>query len=232
MASVRTPFFILAALTMLLIVAFELSTLTFLTNTVSPEETVRGLGGPYLALLDGILLYSVLLMSIGHFRLKDLTARIASVVTLILSFFGVIGSFFMILAAFFLIILMLGLLLAVPFGTLAYFAAYADFPKNAAVAALSFVMILKLLFLVLLALAHPGYLKNRGLVIMIGLSLLATWLTSFLIALPPGFLSSITDAVGALITAIIGFIRLVMMFIMSIGAVYRALKFSPPGREV
>jgi len=67
---------------------------------------------------------------------------------------------------------------------------------------------------------------------LVALSLLATWLTSFLIALPPGFLSSITDAVGALITAIIAFIGLIMMFVMSIIAVYRSLKFSSPGREV
>jgi len=221
MGSVRIPFFILAAVTMVLIVAFELSTMAFLRNAVSAGESAPGLGGPYLALVDGILLYSVILMSLGHFRFKALTARIASVVTLILSFLGIIGSFLMILAAFFFIILMVGLLLAVPFGTLAYFAAFGSFPKTTALAALSFIMMLKLFFLVMLALAHPGYLKNKGLIVLVALSLLATWLTSFLIALPPGFLSSITDAVGALITAIIAFIGLIMMFVTSIIAVYR-----------
>jgi hypothetical protein len=232
MASARVPFFILAVLTMFLIVAFELSTLAFLRNVVSDAETVRGLGAPYLALLDGILLYSFILASLGHFPMKHVTARIGAVAALILSFFGIIGSFLLILAAFFAILLMLGLLLAVPFGTLAYLAAYADFPKSTAVGALSFIMLLKLVFLLLLALTHLGYLKMKGLLLLVGLSLLATWLTSFLIALPPGFLASITDAVGALITAIIAFIWLIVTFISSIVAVYRSAKFSSPGREV
>lgn len=232
MGKVRIPFFILAALTMVLIVAFELSTMAFLRSAAGLGESIPGLGGPYLVLLDGILLYSVILMSLGHFRFKALTARIGSVVTLILSFLGAIGSFFLILGAFGLIILMVGLLLAPPFGTIAYFATYAKFPKTEAIAALSFAMMLKMFFLFMLALAHSGYLKNKGLVILVGLSLLSTWLTSFLIALPPGFLSSITDAVGALVTAVIAFIWLIMIFIMSIVAVLRALRFSSPNKEL
>src|SRR5690606_18899358 len=118
-----------------------------------------------------------------------------AVTTLILSLLGTIGAFFLILAAFFAILLMLGLLFAAPFGTLAYLAAYASFPKGTALAALSFIMLLKLFFVVMLTLTHPGYLNNKGLVMLVALSLLATWLTSLLIALPPGFLASITDAV-------------------------------------
>lgn len=230
MANIRPLFFVLAALTILLVVVFELSTIAFLRNTVG--DSAPGLGGPYLALLDGIILYTIILMAIGHFDFKAQTARIASVVTLILSFIGVFGALLMIIAAFVAIFLMLGLLLAAPFGTIAYFATYADFPKGVAVGALSFIMVLKLFFLVMLALTDLGYLKNKGLVILVALSLLATWLTSFLIALPPGFLSSITDAVGALITAVIAFVVLIVMFIMSIVAVYRSLKFSSPGREI
>lgn len=232
MARVQTFFFVLATLTMALIVAFELSTMAFLRGAAGVEESMPGLGGAYLALLDGILLYSVILMSIGHFRFKALTARVTSAVTLVLSVLGAIGTLLLIIAAFTLIMLMLGLLLAAPFGTIAYFAAYAQFPKNEAVAALSFVIVLKLFFLVMLALTHPGYLQNKGLVIMIGLSLFATWLTSLLIALPPSFLSSITDAVGALITAVIAFVVLILIFITSIVAVVKSLRFRAPGREV
>jgi hypothetical protein len=231
MKSTRTLFFVLAALAIVLVVGFEVSTLAFLSTGNNPKS-VRGMGGPYLALLDGLLLYSIFWMAVGHFELKALTARISSVVTLIASLFGAIGVFAAILAAFGLIVLMIGMFMAAPWGTLAYFIAFAGFPKSEAVAALTFIMVLKLAFLVLLALSDLGYLKNKGLLILVGLSLLATWLTSFLISLPPSFLASITDAVGALITAIISFVWLIVIFVMSIVAVIKALKVRAPGREV
>lgn len=237
MTGVRIFFFVLAAVAMVLIVAFELSTMAFLRNAAGTGESAPGLGGPYLALLDGILLYSVIRMGVDQLRirklrLKSVIARIFAVLTLIASFFGAFGAFLLILFAFFAIVSMVGLLLAAPFGTIAYFAAFADFPKTTAVAALSFIIVLKVFFLVMLALADRGYLNNKGLLTMVGLSLLATWLTSFLIAMPPGFLASITDAVGALITAIIAFVMLILIFITSIIAIARAMGVRSPGREV
>lgn len=227
----RTLFFVLAALAIVLVVAFELATLTFVRN-VAGGESVRGLGGPYLALLDGILLYLVVLIGIQYLPFKAITARVSSVVTLILSFIALVVTIVLIGIAFGLLLLMLGLLMAVPFGTLAYLAGFADFPRSEAIAALTFVMLLKLFFLVMLALTDIGYLKNKGLMFLVGLSLLATWLTSVLIAWPPPFLSSITDAVAALITAIIALVMLVLIFIMSIVGVVRALRVRPAPRQV
>ncbi len=231
MGAIRLPFFAFATLTIVLVIAFELSTMAFLRSAANIEGSTPGIGGPYLALIDGIILYALALMWISMGPAKAVTARLQSIVSLILTFFGALGALLLIFIAFGIIILMIGLLLAVPFGTIAYFAAYADFPKSEAVSALTLILTLKLVFLVLLFLAHQGFMKNMGLMILIGLSLLATWLTSFLIALPPGFLASITDAVGALITAIIAFIRLVMMFFASLIGVITALKFSAPGKE-
>lgn len=232
MASVRTPFFVLAVLTMTLVVAFELATLAFLRTAVVGDESAPGLGGPYLALLDGILLWTTLVFTMGYFPLKEVTSRVATIIGLILAFFGMIGAFFMILFSFTALMLMVGLLLAAPFGTIAYLAAFGDFPKSEAVAALSFIMLLKLLFLVFLALTDLGYLKAKGLMILLGISILATWLTSFLIALPPSFLSAITDTVGALITSVIGFVWLIVIFIFAIVGVFKALFIRGADREV
>lgn len=231
MGGIRLPFFVIASIIITLAIAFELSTMAFLRSEAGVEGATPGLGGPYLALIDGIILYSVILMWISMAPGKAMTARLQSVVTLFLSFFGALGSFILIFIAFGLILLMIGLLLAVPFGTLAYLAAYAGFPKSIAVSALTFVMTLKLAFLILLFLAHQGFMKNLGLMIMIALSLLTTWLTSFLISLPPAFLASITDAVAALITAVIALIRLVMLFIASLIGIITALSFNTPGKE-
>jgi hypothetical protein len=232
MGNLRLPFFVLAVLTMVLVVAFELATLAVLRSAAGAGESPPGLGGPYLALLDGLLLYFVIVASFGYFGFKALTARVVAVASLILSFVGVIGSILLIVAAFLAIVLMLGLLFAAPFGTLAYFAVYADFPKEKAVAALSFIMLLKVFFLFMLAFTHPGYLKNKWLVLLIGVSMLATWLTSLLIAWPPGILASITDAVGALVTAVIGCLWLIATFIASIVAIVRVLRFRASPREV
>ncbi len=231
MIGVRTLLFVLAALAMVLVVGFEVSTLA-LIKTGNDSRSAPGLGGPYLALLDGILLYSVIWMAVGHFRLKGLTSRVFSVVTLFVSLFGALGALLAILVAFELIMLMIGMFLAAPWGTIAYFVAFGRFPASAAIAALTLIMVLKLAFLVMLVLADRGYLQNKGLLILVALSLLATWLTSFLIALPPSFLASITDAVGGLITAIISFVWLIVIFVMSIIAVIKALKGRAPGREV
>lgn len=228
----RIPFFVLAVLSMALVVAVELATLAFLRNAADTPESLPGLGGPYLVLLDGILFYFVIVASLGYFRFKALAARIVAVATLILSLLGVVGSVLMIVAAVLAIMLMLGLLFATPFGTLAYLDLFANFPKQPALNALSLIMLLKVFFLLMLALTHPGYLKNKWLVILVGLSMLATWLTSTLIAWPPTFLSSITDAVGALITAVIALVWLIATLIASIVGIVKVLRFRSPGREV
>lgn len=230
--NVRIPFFILAVLSMVLVVAVELATLALLRNAAGTPESLPGLGGPYLVLLDGILLYFVIVTSLGYFRFKAQVAEAAAIASLILSLIGVVVSLLLIVAAFLAIMLMLGLLFAAPFGTLAYLDLFANFPKQRAIAALSFILLLKVFFLVMLALTHPGYLKRKGLLILIGLSMLATWLTSTLIAWPPGFLSSITDAVGALVTAVIAFVWLIVTLIASIIGFVRLFRFRSLGREV
>lgn len=232
MAALRTPFFVLALLTMALVVAFELSTLAFLRTEVIGDESAPGLGGPYLALLDGILLWTTMVFTLGYFPLKSVTSRVATIVGLILAFLGIIGAFFMVLFAFSALMLMVGLLLAAPFGTIAYLAAFGDFPKPEAVAALSFIILLKLLFLVFLALTDLSYLKAKGLMILLGVSILATWLTSFLIAFPPSFLATITDTVGALVTSVIAFVWLIVIFIFAIVGLFKVLFIRVADREV
>ncbi|HEX7079407.1 MAG TPA: hypothetical protein VF329_00130 [Gammaproteobacteria bacterium] len=228
----RIPFFVLAVLSIVLVVAVELATLALLRNAAGMPESLPGLGGPYLALLDGILLYFVVVTSLGYFRFKAQVAKAAAVAGLILSLVGVVVSFLLIVAAFLAIMLMLGLLFAAPFGTLAYLDLFANFPKQRAIEALSFIMLLKVFFLFMLALTDLGYLKNKLLVILIGLSMLATWLTSMLIAWPPGFLSSITDAVGALVTAVIAFVWLIVTLVASILGIARLFDLQLSRREV
>jgi hypothetical protein len=226
---VRAPAFFFALLIMVVVVSFELATKGLLrVSTESPP----GLGAPYLALLDGILLVTTIVFGAGHLRPDGLIARIASVLWLVLSLLGIVASFLMALVALQAIMLMLALLMSAPFGTLAYFALFADFPAGNAIAALSFLMVLKLAFLVMLAITDLGYLKNKPLMLVTGLSIAATWLTSFLIALPPGFLASITDSVAALVTSIIALVWLIFILIGSVLGVLKGLRMRVSQRQI
>ncbi|HEX9784170.1 MAG TPA: hypothetical protein VGA56_15740, partial [Opitutaceae bacterium] len=119
-------------------------------------------------------------------------------------------------------LLMVMLLMAVPFGTLAYLATYGHFEVGAAAGTLGAIMTLKLIFLGLLLFSHQGFLTNIWLLVFIGLSLLLTFIITFLHAFPPGFLVSITDAVGALVAAIFAIIMALLVLIGSIPAIAKA----------
>lgn len=232
---VRAPAFLFALLIMFLVVAFELATLGFLHTAA--EETAEvgsppGLGGAYLALLDGILLLTTIVFGAGHLRPDGLVARTATILWLVVSFLGILGALWLAFVAFQAIMLMLALLMSVPFGTAAYFALFDNFPVDPALKALSFLLVLKLGFVVMLAITDIGYLKNKPLMLMAGLSIGATWLTSFLIAFPPGALATITDSVAALITAIIALVMLVLVLIGSIVGVLKGIRIRTGSRQV
>ena len=130
----------------------------------------------------------------------------------------------MIFAAIGLLILMVSLLLAIPFGTIVYMAKYASFDKTAAAITLSVIMSLKLGFAVFLVLAHQRFLENKGLILIILTSFLATIILSFLHGPFPGFLISITDDIGAIIVAVLAAIWALFYLIGSIPAIIKALR--------
>ncbi len=75
-------------------------------------------------------------------------------------------------------------------------------------------------------LAHQRFLENKGLVILVILSLVLNVVIAFLHDLLPGFLTSITDAVAAIIVAIVGIIWSVLLLIGAVIAVLRVIR--PP----
>jgi len=91
-----------------------------------------GVGVPYLALLDGLLLYTFGLMGLSLLLPSGLHAKLQGIATLIVSFLGLLGCIVLIIVTFVLLILMVTLLMAPIFGTAAYFAMYADFATGRA----------------------------------------------------------------------------------------------------
>jgi hypothetical protein len=224
MGAMRKPFFIVALVLLALAVMIETGTgpLIEILNIKGLEKP--GLGIPYLALMDGLLLFGVGLIGMGLLLPDRLQGRVQGILTLIVSILMLLLSILMFYLALALLMLLVSLLLAVPFGTAVYFAKFGTFATGAAAGTLSFVMGLKLAFAVLLLLAHERFLEMKSLVLMVLTSLLATVIVSFLHGFAPTFLVSITDDIAAIIIASLAAIWALILLIGAIPAVIKVLR--------
>jgi len=192
-------------------------------NSVEPNSAPPGLAIRYLAFLDGLLVFTMVLMTLSMLLPERIHGRIQGIITLIVSLLVGIGSVVAIIAAVILFFTMFGLFVAVPFGTIAYLAVWGFFDKGSAAAVLGILLFLKLAFGILLILAHQRFLQNKGLVLMILTSLLANVIISLLHGFVPGILVSITDAIAAIVVGILALIWAIVLFIGSIFSVLKAI---------
>ena len=121
----RLPFYLAAVFCLFVAVLLEVGAselFTKLTMGAESRET-PGFAINFLALIDGIILYSMVWNVLSLILPQGITGRAQGCITLILSFFALLGTIALILFAFGLLMLMIGLLVAVPFGTIAYLAA-------------------------------------------------------------------------------------------------------------
>jgi hypothetical protein len=190
------------------------------------QEKPPGLAIPALAVVDGLLLFSIALLAVNLVVRERVFGQLQGISTFIFSLVLVIAAIAMIFSALALLLLMVALFLAVPFGTLAYLAIYGFFNRGGAAAILGLILALKLGFAICLVIAQQGFLKNTMLVLLILSSFVASLVVSFLLGFVPGFLASITDALGAILVGICGAIWAIVFLITSIGGVLRALRFS------
>jgi hypothetical protein len=219
----RIPFFIAACVCLLIALLVELAAAEPLAALTVNTKDTPGLAINYLALIDGLLLYNLVWMLLSVILPRSVTGRAQGCITLMLSFFAFLGTLALIFITFALLMLMLSLLVAVPFGTIAYLAAWGHFARGAAAATLLFVMIFKIAFLVLAVIAHQRFLQNKGLLVLTGVSLGLTWVTGFVHAFLPIFLVSIGDAVVALVISIVAAIWLLLLLIGAIIATIKAI---------
>jgi len=262
LGSLRTPFFIVAIIVVLVVVLVEVGSLALPStgdlhsalNTVCKQaqdeqmqddcssESGRadllhqmeeeqanntpspGLGITYMSLVDGLLLFITILIGLALIIPQRIQGRLQGCATLIFAVLMLLAAIVMIFIALGKLILMVSLLLAVPFGTLAYLAIWGFFNRGGAAIILGILWLLKLGFGVCLVLAHQRFLQNKGLILLFAASLIANVVVVFLQGLVPGFLVSITDAIAAIIVAIIGVIMLLLALIGSIISVVKAIK--------
>ena len=220
-AELRKIPLIIALALIIVCVLLELSSAAFLHTGDAP-----GLGVPYLALVDGILAYSLALMVLALVLPENLQAKLQGIVSVILMVFLALATIVLIFVALANLLLMVGLFFAFPFGTAFYIGEWGHFPRAAAAVILSLLMLLKIGASICLPIAHQRFLNDKGLIILVLSSFLATIVVSFLHGIVPGTLVSITDALAAIIVGIIALIWAIVVLIGSILAVVYALTTS------
>jgi hypothetical protein len=219
--NLRKPFFIIALVVMAIVVLIEIGSPWLMQHT--KDFDTPGYGIMYMVFVDGLLLYVTLLITLAMLLPERVQGRIQGIVTLIVSFFGCLGAIGSCFVALIFLLVMVTMLLAPIFGTIAYFVIYGHFDRSGAAITLSIIMTLKIAFIVLLLLAHQKFIENKSLVLLILTSLLCNLIISFLHNLLPIFLVSITDAVGGIIVAIIAIIWLIIFLVMAIVSIVKAI---------
>jgi hypothetical protein len=248
MGDLRKPFFFLAVIAIGLVVLVELASSLLIgghdvrgellasagdlgVDVGDPGNVAAppGRGIEYLALIDAIALYTAALMGASLIIPEKVHGRLQGIVTLIGSIILILVALVLLIIAFIELMIMVSLFLAVPFGTIAYLAIWGFFPRGDAAVILSLLMFLKLAFGAMLLLAHPRFLQNKGLVALVGTSLVANIVLAFLHGFVPGILVSIVDDLGAVIFAIVAIIWAIVLLIGSIPAVVKAVRVSVGG---
>jgi len=229
MDSLRKPLFIVAIILFILAILLELGSAFYIDANAAganqyADMPTPGLGIRYLALLDGLVLLTIGIITAPLLIPARIVGRIQGVISFVVSLLLLLGAIFLIIVAFGLLILMLSLFMAVPFGTVIYLARYADFDTGGAAATLAAIMTLKLAFAGFLVFSQQRFLQNKGLVLIILCSLVATIIISFLHGIVPGFLVSITDGIGAIVVAILAAIWALIYLIGSIPAIIKAVR--------
>ena len=202
-----------------------------LAHSSAVTSAPPGIGIPDMALVNGLLLMVMVLTSLPLLIGDRATGTVQGVVSIVGGFLGLVGGIALAIVAFVALLLMVSLLLAVPFGTLAYLAIYGSFNTSAAGTITSILLVLQGVAFVCLVLAHQRFLKSTGLVLLFATAILLTFVTSILHSIVPGILVSITDAVAALIAAIAGAIWSLAILLGGLVATVRLLRVGRQGGD-
>ncbi len=217
--TLRKPLFLIATVLIFIVFLIEIGS----GLVASFGSGTHGMGVPYLALLDGLLAFTIALIACSLLIPERVQGRIQGVATLIVSLIVIIVGIAKIFTAIGKLFLMIGLLLAPIFGTIIYLIIFARFPRGEAAASLSILMTLKLFFAGFLVFAHQRFLQNKGLVLLVLSSFIATIIIGFLHGFVPGFLVSITDSIAAIVVAIIAVIWAIVFLVGSIISMVKAI---------
>jgi hypothetical protein len=226
--SMRKPIYVIALIVSGLIVLVELASIGLVSQTGSSavgslNVSVNGQAIPSMALLDGLIFFAALVIGIALLVPERVQSKVQGIVTIIVAVVLLLSCIAKIFVDLALLFTMVGLLLAVPFGTIAYLIIWGHFDTSSATVALSVIMGLKVIFAICLVLAQQRFLENKGLVLIILTSFAANLIIAFLYGLVPGILVSITDEIAAIIVCILAAIWIVVYLIGGIVSVIKVI---------
>ncbi len=185
-----------------------------------------GSGIAYLALVDGLLLFTLALLGSSMVISHRTYGRIQGIVTLVVTLLWVLAGLLTALLAFAQLLLMIGLFVAVPFGTLAYLAIWGFFPVGDAALVLGLLLVLKIALVFLLVAAQQRFLQVKGLMALIAVSVLLQVVLGLIHGFLPVPVVAIGDQFWALVTAVVAIVWALVMLIGSIPAVVNAVRVS------
>jgi hypothetical protein len=177
-----------------------------------------------LARIDVLLLLTIGLMALSLVIGNALQGRTQGIISLVVGVLVFLSAFKALFATLIELMIRVTLLLATPFGTIAYLAMYSFFDRSGAAAILGLSWLLKLGAAVCLLLAHQRFLRQYGLLLLLITSFLGSFLVTFLHALPPRVLVSITDPIAAIVNDILALIWAVVTIVFGLIATIKALK--------
>jgi hypothetical protein len=209
--TMRKPLFLIALIAILLAVLVELGSMSLVSQKIDPQAaaldiSAAGKAVPSMAFLDGLLLFATTIIGIALLIPERLQSKVQGIVTLIFAIVLLVSCIMALFKYLTQLILMVSLLMAPIFGTIAYFAIWAHFDTGSVRIALSLIMLLKIIFALCLVLSQQRFLQNKGLVLIIATSFLATLLITFVYGLVPGFLVSIADVIASLVICVLAII--------------------------
>lgn len=215
------PLYVFAAIAILICVGLEAGA-SWLPQPSGSALGQGQLGIAALWLLDISLLWTLILGALAFIVDRNLLGKVQGIVTLVLSIVIILWGLKTLIVDFVLLLIMVALLSSF-FGWLVYVPLFAFFATGQAAQFLGILTLLKLVALVLLVVAQRRFARQFGILLLFGLSLLLDLVLSFLHALPPSVLVSVTDDIGAIVICIVAIIYAVIQLIWAIVAILRAV---------
>lgn len=236
MELIRKPFIVAALVLFATAFVIEAGSRLWVEATVtgvSPANAPRpGLGIPSLAALDVLVLLSLVVLTLVVVGVPArIVGRIQGIAAVIIAFFGLLGSLILLFTTIAALMLMVGLLVATPFGTAVYIALFGSFTRSSAAVTLGAVLLMKLVGTFCLFLGSAQIFKSKLTVLLLACSIGLTFLLTFLHGFPPRALASITDAIGAIIIFIVAIVWAVIFLVSGIISVVRNLRVDRLGSK-
>ncbi len=169
-------------------------------------EKSASYGVAALITIDVMLLFTLTMFNLPLIVSPRLVAQLQGILTLLVGIGVILFALFTLLKTLAVTMVMVGLLLAIPFGTIVYMVKYASFDLEAPAAIIASLMLLKVILSIALVVAHELFLKNVGLVLLIATSIVAMIIVTFLHNIVPVFLASITDGIAGIVVAVIAIV--------------------------